>query len=127
MMTSQVFKDTSNIKVLATFLSQNNIQLTLHLSDSARPLKWLFPEQGISFQNDTAQQDSGAYSYHTYVSEGTTYRILPPNNNDLLHCIFSAPIIVHWNSCQVLLLKKGEKTKMLKFNCKWGICSIWCP
>lgn len=108
-MTSQVFKDISNIKVLATFLSQNNIQLTLHLSDSARPLKWLFPEQGISFQNDTAHQDNGAYSHHTYISEETTYGILPPNNNDLLHCIFSPPVIVHWNSCQVLLLKMGEK------------------
>ena len=42
-----------------------------------------------------AHQDNGAYSHHPYISEETTYGILPPNNNDLLHCIFSPPIIVH--------------------------------
>lgn len=52
--------------------SQNNIQLTLHLSDSVRPLKWPFSEQGKSFQSDTAHQDNGVYSHHTYVSEETT-------------------------------------------------------
>lgn len=31
----------------------------------------------MSFHSDAAHQDNGAYSHHTYVTEETTYGILP--------------------------------------------------